>query len=148
MENVKRNGTRITTRKRKRILLKALEENKGLVTFACKSCNISKQSYYKYFHADPEFRKLVEQIQENVLDFAEHCLYRNMNQGSDSSTIFYLKCRGRSRGYIEKQDIQNTIINDPLAGIDRSKLSDEQLDKLEIAEITLQELRDAAAQNN
>ena len=32
----------------------------------------------------------------------------SINNGSDTATIFFLKTRGKSRGYIDKQEVQHS----------------------------------------
>jgi hypothetical protein len=40
-----------------------------------------------------------------ALDFAESSLHKQIQSGVPASTIFYLKTRGKGRGYIERQEI-------------------------------------------
>ena len=40
-----------------------------------------------------------------VLDFAESQLHKQILDGSTTATIFLLKTKGKSRGYIERQEI-------------------------------------------
>ena len=42
------------------------------------------------------------------LDFAESALHNNIREGKETSTIFFLKTRGKKRGYIEKTEVDNT----------------------------------------
>ena len=39
------------------------------------------------------------------MDYAESQLHKQIGEGSTSATIFYLKTKGKSRGYIERQEI-------------------------------------------
>lgn len=88
--------------KNKKLLLAALEKNLGNVSLAVKAAGIARQTHYNYLRLYPEYKKQVEEIQSVALDFAEGCLFQQMKNGVPASTIFYLKTRGRSRGYIEK----------------------------------------------
>ena len=45
----------------------------------------------------------MEEIQNLVLDFAESKLYELVKEGNPVATIFLLKTKGKSRGYVEKQ---------------------------------------------
>jgi len=82
-------------------MLKALEASMGIVTMACKKCEISRRTYYNWLDNDPEFKKEVESISDVALDFAEAALHKQINEGIPTSTIFYLKTKGKHRGYIE-----------------------------------------------
>ena len=35
-------------------------------------------------------------------------LYKNIKDGRETSLIFYLKTKGKQRGYIEKQELQHS----------------------------------------
>ena len=91
-------------------LIEALKQSLGIVTTACKSVGISRETYYKWMREDDEFRQQVDDIGDIALDFAESQLHKQMKDGSTSATIFYLKTKGRKRGYIERQEfaIDNT----------------------------------------
>ena len=39
------------------------------------------------------------------MDFVESKLYKLINDGAEASTIFYLKTKGRKRGYAEKHEV-------------------------------------------
>jgi hypothetical protein len=91
-------------------LIEALKQSLGIVTTACKNVGISRETYYKWMREDDEFRQQVDDIGDIALDFAESQLHKQMKDGSTSATIFYLKTKGRKRGYIERQEfaIDNT----------------------------------------
>jgi hypothetical protein len=42
------------------------------------------------------------------LDFAESQLFKSIQNGSDTATIFYLKCKGKKRGYIDRAEVDVT----------------------------------------
>lgn len=83
-------------------LLEALTKYKGIVTDACNAVGITRPWYYQLLDGDPEFAKAVKDIQEQVTDFVETQLYQQIAKGNHISTIFYLKTRGKHRGYTEQ----------------------------------------------
>jgi hypothetical protein len=89
----------------KEMLLVALEKHLGIVTAACKEVGISRDSYYDYYKTDPEFKRKVDDINEIVIDFAESQLYKKIKAGSERSILFYMKYKGRKRGYTDSVDI-------------------------------------------
>ena len=89
----------------KELLLKALEDNRGVVTYACKQAGVSRGTYWAYYKDDPEFATKCNEMKEVALDFAEHKLFELIDQGSPAATIFYLKCLGKGRNYIEKTEL-------------------------------------------
>ena len=80
-------------------LLQALEESLGIVTIACKMVGISRGTYYLYLNNDEDFKSKVADISEIALDFAEHSLLTQIKAGETTATIFYLKTKGKNRGY-------------------------------------------------
>ena len=97
----KRNRKRHT----KKAILEALEKSLGVVTVACTKLGIHRSTFYRYYNEDEEFRKAADEMQEVSLDFAESQLFEQMRSGSAAATIFYLKTKGKKRGYIEKSEI-------------------------------------------
>lgn len=95
-----------TTDTNKKAMLLALEKSLGIVTQACAAVGISRDTHYEYLKKDKEYRKAVKSIENVALDFAETNLHKQISKGNPLSTIFYLKCRARKRGYIEQQDIK------------------------------------------
>lgn len=82
----------------------ALTKSGGFVTHAAKQlgCNYTTVAHYIERHA--ELRTLCEDIKESHLDFAETTLLKKIKDGDLVATIFYLKCKGKERGYMERQE--------------------------------------------
>lgn len=91
---------------KKQKLLKALEESHGVVTNACRKAGVSRAQYYRYLEADEKFRNQVDDIQEAAIDFVESALFKQIKEGNITGQIFYLKTKGKNRGYIEKTQVQ------------------------------------------
>jgi hypothetical protein len=93
------------TEHNKKAVLNALEKSLGVVTTACKQVGVGRTMFYEWLKTDPEFRAEVDDIQNVALDFAESQLHKQIGEGSTSATIFYLKTKGKNRGYIERTEI-------------------------------------------
>ena len=89
----------------KKALLEALEKTLGIVTTACKVVGVQRGTFYRYYNEDKDFAKAVKEIENVVLDFAESQLHKQIKDNNTSSTIFYLKTKGKNRGYVERQEI-------------------------------------------
>ncbi len=96
----------------KKAMLEALEKSLGIVTTACKSVGIDRGTHYKWMKSDEAYKTSVEGIDNIALDFAESQLHLQMKDGNTSATIFYLKTKGKRRGYIERQEIEHTVNTD------------------------------------
>lgn len=92
---------------RKKAFLQALEKNLGIVTQTAKAVGIHRSTYYDWIQTDPEFRDAAEEIQEVALDFVEGKLLKRINDESDTAILFYLKTKGKHRGYVERTEVMN-----------------------------------------
>lgn len=90
----------------KKDLLIALEKSLGVVTTACRAVQLDRTTFYRYYNDDTAFKAAVDDIENIALDFAESQLHKQIQNGEVSSTIFYLKTKGKGRGYIEKQQTE------------------------------------------
>ena len=93
------------TEQHKKAMIEALEKSLGVVTTACKSVGIGRTTHYMWLDEDPEYRRDVESISDIAVDFAESSLHKQIKEGNPTSTIFFLKTKGKKRGYVERQEI-------------------------------------------
>jgi hypothetical protein len=99
----------------KEILLKALEKHLGIVSAACKEVNISRNTFYNYYNEDINFKTAVDDINEITIDFVENQLLKNIKSGDRASIMFFMKYKGRKRGYTEHINIDaNVRMEQPL----------------------------------
>ncbi len=94
----------------KKAMIEALEKSLGVVSVACRTVGIARNTHYEYYKNDAEYRRNVDSIADIALDFAESKLHKNIENGSDTAIIFYLKTKGKKRGYVERQEIEQTNI--------------------------------------
>jgi hypothetical protein len=94
--------------KQKEAMIAALEQTLGVVTGACKRVGITRNTHYRWLKDDPKYAEAVAEVEEMALDFAESMLHKQIREGSVPSTMFYLKCKGKRRGYIEKQEVEHS----------------------------------------
>lgn len=108
----------------KKAMIVALKKHLGRVTRACEDVDIVRQTHYNWFKDDSEYRSLVEEIDEAAIDHVESKLFEKIDgiqiqkgfddEGnpivydvppSDTAIIFYLKTKGKKRGYVERNEI-------------------------------------------
>lgn len=104
---------------KKKEVVDALSDCYGIVTDACRKVGIPRSTYYSWLHSDPEFKAAVDDTQEEAIDFVEGKLFQKINgiymgkkedgeeliyevAPSDTAIIFYLKTKGKKRGYVER----------------------------------------------
>jgi len=107
----------------KKAVIEALQDCHGIVTDACKKTGVARSTFYQWLNEDADFKAAVEEAQEQAIDFVEGKLFQKINgvkigkmddEGelnvyeqppSDTAIIFYLKTKGKKRGYIERQEL-------------------------------------------
>lgn len=95
------------TKKRKKLMIEALRKHKALVSYAAKACGVSRTIHYEWLKKDANYNKAVEEIENYVLDKIEDSSMKMIDEGkTPAMNIFYLKCKGKKRGFIEKQEIE------------------------------------------
>ena len=98
---------------------KALTVSRGLKGPAAKSLGVTWQAVHNRVKKSERLQKHLKQIREDSLDFVEGKLFENIREGNTSSIIFYLKCQGKSRGYVER--VETT-------GVDGGAIEHRQID--------------------
>ena len=98
----KRDTTKANNKKN---LLLALEKSLGIVTPACEEVSLSRKTFYEYYKDDEEFKNSVDDINNIALDFVESQLFGNIKLGNERSILFYMRYKGKKRGYNETLDI-------------------------------------------
>lgn len=93
---------------KKRAMIEALEASLGIVTKAAEIAGIHRATHYEWMNNDPEYKAAVESIGDIALDFAESKLHSLIKEGDTTATIFFLKTKAKKRGYVERQEIENT----------------------------------------
>jgi hypothetical protein len=89
----------------KKAMIDALEKSIGIVTNACKLVGIARETHYRWMREDSAYKDLVESVGDMVLDFVESKLHTLIDGGDVASTIFYLKTKGKKRGFVERTEL-------------------------------------------
>lgn len=90
----------------KKAMIQALEKSLGVVTSACKAVGINRSTHYEWLKTDEEYKAAVKDVENIALDFAESQLHKQIKDGNTAGTIFYLKTKGKKRGYVERTEVQ------------------------------------------
>lgn len=89
----------------KKAFLVALEKSLGVVSTASKATGTARQTHYEWYSEDKDYAMQVDLLKDLAIDFAESRLLSNINKGSDTAIIFYLKTQGKKRGYVERTEM-------------------------------------------
>lgn len=96
---------RMDTRKKKERFLEAYKRSWGNISVACEAVGIVRQTFYNWRDKDPKWFAKVVEIEERTLDMAETKLIKAIQEEKTAELLFYLKTKGKKRGYVERQEI-------------------------------------------
>lgn len=86
-------------------VIKAIEGSKGIISQAARKLGCTRQTVYNYVENYVTVKEALENEREDLLDFVEGKLLGEINNGNMTAIIFYLKTQGKSRGYVERQEV-------------------------------------------
>lgn len=126
--------------KNKKRFLEAFVKNRGLIYQTLESLGMKYQFYRENLKSDPDFAEAVYEAKERNLDRAEQKILEHIDDGEVSANMFYLRCQGKHRGYVERQelrvggDTEVPLVDSSLVGnlvsklleADQKKLNDDQ----------------------
>ncbi|MBT7350802.1 hypothetical protein HN803_08570 [candidate division WWE3 bacterium] len=79
------------------------------VSATCSAIGISRQTFYKARKDDSNFRQELKDVEESIIDNVESKLLSKINDGDTTCMIFFLKTKGKDRGYIERQEVEMDV---------------------------------------
>lgn len=89
----------------KKRILDALAKSKGIVSSACDAADIPRSTFYNWCKNDEAFKAAVDDVQDIALDYVEGQLFKLIEGSDTAATIFFMKTRGKKRGYIERTEL-------------------------------------------
>jgi hypothetical protein len=96
------NGNSKLREHRAQKIIKAIQQSKGLLTLAAAKAGVTYSTVWRYARDFPSVKQAVEESKEGMLDLAEGKLFQAINSGNMTAIIFFLKTKGKERGYIER----------------------------------------------
>lgn len=86
-------------------IIKAVNDSNGFLTFAAEKLGCSYQNIWQRAKKNPELKEAIEAIGEHHLDVAEDKLVEAIKHGESWAICFFLKCKGKHRGYVERSEV-------------------------------------------
>ena len=145
IEDVKqKDGTFILARTTYGDVKKAILTSGGMITHVARRLNLSTRLVKRVFEKYKSLGQMFEEYREAMLDEVEMLLINKIRSGEKGDTlamIFYLKCVGKERGYIDRA-IDNKAKKAPvrlkIVGAESYAGKRERLSKKDASERTLQ----------
>ena len=110
-----------STVRRKKAFLKVAALNRGNITKSIIAANVGRRTFYNWIDQDPEFAAQFDDVLESLLDFVmdqalalisgipeldeKGKLLRYKLKPDPNMIQFYLRTRGRSRGFTEHSEL-------------------------------------------
>ena len=85
----------------------AIRDSNGFVTVAAENLGCTLKTIYRYINKYRVCQQARDQAREKMTDYAEGVLFKLIQSENVAATIFYLKCHGKPRGYLERQVTQH-----------------------------------------
>jgi hypothetical protein len=82
-----------------------LKRFKGAVSSAAKSLGVSKTTLQKYIIKSKVLKDLIVELTETEIDEVESELMGQVRKGNMTAILFYLKCKGKDRGWVERSEL-------------------------------------------
>lgn len=86
-------------------MIAALKKTKGMVYLAAEELGCDPKTVYNYIDRFPTVKTAWETESGKILDVGEMKLYQSVLNGEAWGVCFLLKTKGKSRGYVERQEV-------------------------------------------
>lgn len=84
---------------------KALTKTRGNMAATAATLQCSRETIRRMCLDHPELAAVRDEAKESVTDWVESRMIEKIKGGDTTMIIFYLKTQGRSRGYVERQEV-------------------------------------------
>lgn len=82
-----------------------LLKHNGLITVVADILGYSYQAIWDRVRRSERLQQIRNDVTERLLDKCENKLVESIDAGNMGSVMFYLKCQGKARGYVERQNV-------------------------------------------
>ena len=83
----------------------AVKKSYGIINGAAVALGCSRQTVENYIRKYKAVKDAYSEANEITLDFVETEFLKKIKSGDTTAMIFYLKTKGRQRGYIERHEL-------------------------------------------
>lgn len=74
------------------------------ITATCAALGIARKTFYEWKEKKKKLAEALEAADESILDFAESKLVEHIQNDDVQALIFFLRTKGKKRGYVEKTE--------------------------------------------
>lgn len=91
---------------------KMLWVHNGLHTHVAKALGVTQPAISQRIAKSKRLQEVIKQIDIDRLDKAEKVVFKHVEEGSLPASFFVLKCKGKDRGWIERQQTELSTTDD------------------------------------
>ena len=84
---------------------KALQATGGFMSLAAQRLGCSYKTVWRRVQGSAKLQAALTEICDKKQDVAEAALMKAIGSGEAWAVCFYLKCKGKARGYVERQEL-------------------------------------------
>jgi hypothetical protein len=85
-------------------IIKAVKETHGFLSAAAPRAGVGYRTIVRYANEYPSVIQAVQEAKEEMKDYAESKLFKQIEEGNLTAIIFYLKTQAKDRGYTERTE--------------------------------------------
>ena len=86
-------------------VISAIKDSNGLLAAAARKLGVTRQTVYNYVKKYATVKQALEEARDTNLDYTEGKLMEAIKAGNVTAIMFLLKTLGKSRGYVERQEV-------------------------------------------
>jgi len=83
----------------------AIKKAGGFISIAARTLGVTRQAIWKRVKKSARLKEAIDDIEEKYLDLAESELVKAIDGGERWAITFYLRTKGKKRGYVEGQEL-------------------------------------------
>ena len=89
-------------------VVQAVRGSGGILSHIANKLGVSRPTLWAYVKKWPEVAQAIEDERESVLDLGETELIKAVKRQESWAICFLLKCQGKKRGWVEKQQMDHS----------------------------------------
>lgn len=93
-------------------IMGAMLKHDGVILHAALDLGVDRSALSRYINKDEDLKALKSDTRERMLDKTEGKLFDAINDPTSknhiTAVIFFLKCQGKPRGYVERQEVSHS----------------------------------------
>ena len=119
-------------RLKERAVEAALKKYSGNMAAVGRAFDVDRSTVHTFVHKRPRLMKTMNDCQESFKDNAESALQKAIIEGEPWAVCFFLKCKAKERGYVERSEV---------TGKDGDPIKHEIKPVLDLSQATLEEIK-------